>query len=238
MKAAERADRDSDKKPAPHKPKISSKSPGDVLFEDVVDGDRENILGHLDAVLAAGELPQSINEKHLIPALLEVGRRFDKKEFYLPQVILAAEAMKLAFEKIKPLIPKENPAFVRGKVILATVKGDVHDIGKNIVSAILETHGYQVTDLGKNVESEEIVKRTLEEDADLLGLSALMTTTMTEMEMVVKQLKKKGARAGIIIGGAVTTRAFAESIGADGYAQDAMSAVPEVNKIIEKVRRA
>jgi 5-methyltetrahydrofolate--homocysteine methyltransferase len=211
-------------------------SPGEALSECVIKGDRENILTHLDRVLEKGMSPNDVNENHLIPALLEVGRRFDRKEYYLPQVILAAEAMQVAFRQVKSLLPKEDASLVRGKVVLATVKGDVHDIGKNIVSAILETHGYQIIDLGKNVECELIVETALKADADIVGLSALMTTTMTEMDRVVRRLKKSGARAGVIIGGAVTTRSFADTIGADGYAQDAMSAVPELKAIMEKVR--
>jgi 5-methyltetrahydrofolate--homocysteine methyltransferase len=144
--------------------------------------------------------------------------------------------MQLAFNKIKSLMPKDDLSLTRGMVILATVKGDVHDIGKNIVGAILETHGYQVVDLGKNVEAEKIIEAVLEQDADIVGLSALMTTTMIEMEKVIQGLKQQNARAGIITGGAVITRSFAESIGADGYAADAMSAVPELNKIMEEVR--
>ena len=206
--------------------------PGRQLYEDVVNGDRDNILSHLDQVLATGEDPSAVNEKHLIPALLEVGRRFEKKQYYLPQVILAAEAMQIAFRRIKDLIPREDRSLVKGKVVLATVKGDVHDIGKNIVGAILETHGYEVTDLGKSVDAEAIANEAIRLDADLVGLSALMTTTMTEMKRVVDALRATGARAGVIIGGAVTTPAYAESIGADGHAADAMSAVPEVERIL------
>jgi 5-methyltetrahydrofolate--homocysteine methyltransferase len=214
---------------------VKGKPPaGEQLFQDVVHGDRENILRHLDRVLKEGKKPQSINEEHLIPALLEVGRRFEKKEFYLPQVILAAEAMQLAFNKIKSLMPTDDLTLIRGRVVLATVKGDVHDIGKNIVGAILETHGYQIIDLGKNVEAEDIAKAATENDADIVGLSALMTTTMVEMENVIQALKDYKARAGVLIGGAVTTRSFAKSIGADGYAPDAMTAVPEINRIMGK----
>lgn len=219
-------------KPKVAKKKAPSRSPGEILMDDVIRGDKENILRHLDDVLAGGESPPAVNEKFLIPGLLEVGRRFDKKEFYLPQVILAAEAMKLAFNKVKSLLPKEDSSLMMGKVLLASVKGDVHDIGKNIVGAILETHGFLVTDLGKNVDAETIAEAAFREGADIVGLSALMTTTMVEMVNTIECLKKNKVQAGVIIGGAVTTRAFADSIGADGYAKDAMSAVPEIKKIL------
>ncbi|MFH1998819.1 MAG: homocysteine S-methyltransferase family protein, partial [Planctomycetota bacterium] len=218
-------------KPKPVR-KAPSMSPGEILMDDVIRGDKENILRHLETVLAEGESPPAVNEKFLIPGLLEVGRKFDKKEYYLPQVILAAEAMQLAFNKVKSLLPKEDSSLMMGKVVLASVKGDVHDIGKNIVAAILETHGFQVTNLGKNVEAETIAQTALREGADIVGLSALMTTTMVEMVNTIDCLKKSKVKAGVIIGGAVTTRAFAESIGADGYAKDAMSAVPEIKKIL------
>jgi len=231
-----RADKGTKKeKAAPAKPKKKF-DPKQQLYEDVVNGDRENILSHLDQVLAAGQNPNKVNENVLIPALLEVGRRFDTKEYYLPQVILAAEAMQIAFKKIKSLLPKDDTSLMKGTVILASVKGDVHDIGKNIVGAILETHGYQIIDLGKGIETEKIVEAAVEHNADVVGLSALMTTTMTEMKHVIDRLKIAGARAGVIIGGAVTSKTYAESIGADGYAKDAMSAVPEVNRIAESVR--
>jgi 5-methyltetrahydrofolate--homocysteine methyltransferase len=230
-KAAELA---GEKPPPAPRPKTRKLTAGEQLFDDVVNGDRENILSHLDMALAGGETPHAINENYLIPSLLEVGRRFEKKEFFLPQVILAAEAMQLAFKKIKSLLPKGDVSLLKGKVVMASVKGDVHDIGKNIVGAILETHGYQVVDLGKSVEKEKIADAALEMDADVLGLSALMTTTMTEMEGVIQHLKERKVRAAVIIGGAVTSQAFARRIGADGYAPDAISAVPEVQKILKR----
>ncbi|MHC4943186.1 MAG: homocysteine S-methyltransferase family protein [Planctomycetota bacterium] len=224
------------KKPKP-KVKKPKRSAGEILAESVIKGDKENILTHLDAVLSEGENPTAVNEKFLIPALLEVGVRFERKEYYLPQVILAAEAMQIAFKQIKSLLPRDDGSLVRAKILLATVKGDVHDIGKNIVAAILETHGYQIIDLGKNVEAREIAETALTESVDIVGLSALMTTTMAEMKNVIQMLRQKGSQAGVILGGAVTTRAFAESIGADGYAPDAMSAVPEVKKILDRLAK-
>ena len=142
--------------------------------------------------------------------------------------------MQQAFSRIKSLLPRDDTSLVKGRVVLATVKGDVHDIGKNIVGAILESHGYGVTDLGKSVDAERIVTTALETNADVVGLSALMTTTMTEMKEVIRLLHENGARASVIIGGAVTSRAFAESIGADGYAADALSAVPEIARLLKK----
>jgi len=160
----------------------------------------------------------------LIPALQEVGRRFDKKEFFLPQVILAAETMQTAFAILKERFPA-GKAQHRGRIILATVKGDVHDIGKNIVSTVLQNYGWDVVDLGKNVDAREIVAQAKALAADFVGLSALMTTTMVEMGAIIHDLKAAGIPVKVLVGGAVVSQDFADEIGADGYGKDAMEAM-------------
>ena len=167
----------------------------------------------------------------MLRALNEVGEKFKKKEYFLPQVILAAEAAQAAFAELKPLLIKDT-AFRSGKIVLATVKGDVHDIGKNIVAAVLESHGWEVVDLGKNVEAEDIVKSAEKEKAPVIGLSALMTTTMLEMEKVVQIKNARKSAVKIIVGGAPVTRKFAAEIGADGYAKDAVEAAEIAKKLL------
>jgi 5-methyltetrahydrofolate--homocysteine methyltransferase len=189
----------------------------------VVDGNREEIDAIVQEVLAGGRGPLEVANDILLVALNEVGEKFNKKEFFLPQVIRAAEAAQIAFARIKPLLKKEA-GFTTGKIVLATVKGDVHDIGKNIVAAVLESHGWEVIDLGKNIDSETIVAAAQKEGCTLIGLSALMTTTMLEMEKVVQERNRKGLKIKILIGGAPVTSRFANEIGADGYAKDAVAA--------------
>lgn len=164
-----------------------------------------------------------INEQ-IIPALDIVGKGFEEKTVFLPQLLMAAEAAKEAFESVKESMADNNgPA--KGKIILATVKGDIHDIGKNIVKVLLSNYGYEVLDLGKDVEPETIVKCALENDIKLVGLSALMTTTVPAMEETIKQLHESGSNAKVVVGGAVLTQEYADMIKADKYAKDAMETV-------------
>ena len=210
----------------------AEKSADKKLYDAVLFGNREEIIDLLDRVLKNNIEPIFINDHILVPAMMEVGKRYDRKQFFLPQVIMAAEAMHAAFNALKPHLPVDSEKN-RNVVLLATVKGDVHDIGKNIVKTMLDNHGYKVIDLGKNVSTEDIITGIERENADIVGLSALMTTTMMVMkEMVSKIREATGVK--IIIGGAVVTRNFAEEIGADGYGKDATEAVKEVEKILSK----
>lgn len=170
--------------------------------------------------------PLDIVNGHVIPALDIVGKGFEKKTMYLPQLLMAAEASQSAFEKIKEKMA-ENPgeAVTRAKFVIATVKGDIHDIGKNIVKLILENYGFEVYDLGKDVDPEAIVEKALEVNAPFVGLSALMTTTVPAMEETIKQLKEKAPFVKTIVGGAVLTKEYADQIHADYYAKDAMATV-------------
>jgi 5-methyltetrahydrofolate--homocysteine methyltransferase len=201
------------------------------LFDAVLYGNREIVLDLIAEALQAGWDALKLNEEVLIPALQEVGRRYDQREFFLPQVILAAETMQDAFGRLKDLFPS-GQARHRGKIVLATVKGDVHDIGKNIVSVVMQNYGWEVLDLGKNVDTREIVRQAKESRADLVGLSALMTTTMVEMGAVIHELRAAGLPVKVIVGGAVLNSAFAQEIGADGYGKDAMEAVRIVDLLM------
>ncbi|MCR4287835.1 MAG: cobalamin-dependent protein, partial [Deltaproteobacteria bacterium] len=147
-----------------------------------------------------------------------------------------AEAMKKAFERLKvELKGKKGPS--AGKVLLATVEGDIHDIGKNIVATLLENHGFEVIDLGKNVPTGRIVSEAIKNRVDIVGLSALMTTTVMEMDNVIKELKKRGIEAMTIVGGAVVTKEFSDKIKADEYGGDALSAIEKMKKLVERLRR-
>ena len=170
-----------------------------------------------------------INEE-LIPALDKVGKGFEKGTVFLPQLLLSADAAKAAFEVVKASMAGK-PRDLKGKVIIATVKGDIHDIGKNIVKVMLENYGYDVIDLGKDVPPEVIVEKAIEEDVKLVGLSALMTTTVVSMEDTIKLLRKKKPDTKVVVGGAVMTQEYADAIGADCYAKDAMATVRYADSI-------
>ncbi len=183
------------------------------------------------ALLAAGEDPLAIVNGRLIPALDAVGRGFEAGTIFLPQLLMSAEAAKAAFEVVKSAIGT-GAQEQKGRVILATVKGDIHDIGKNIVKVLLENYGYEVLDLGKDVPPEEIVQTALREKIRLVGLSALMTTTVVSMEETIRQLRREAPDTLVVVGGAVMTQEYADAIGADCYAKDAMDTVRYADRVL------
>ena len=176
------------------------------------------------SLLAAGIPSMDIINGGLIPALDLVGKGFEKGTFFLPQLLMSAEAARAAFEIIKETFGEKEQE-VKGRVILATVKGDIHDIGKNIVKVLLENYGYEVLDLGKDVPAETIVSKAVDEDIRLIGLSALMTTTVVSMEETIRLLREQKPDTKVVVGGAVMTGQYADSIGADYYAKEAMDTV-------------
>ncbi|MGN0154841.1 MAG: homocysteine S-methyltransferase family protein [Lachnospiraceae bacterium] len=202
------------------------------LFENVLKGNKRTMVEDVKAFLAEGNAPQSIIEEHLIPAINEVGVLFDQKKYFLPQLISSAEAMELAISYVEPLLPKAEEGKEMATIIMATVEGDIHDIGKNLVVLMLKNYGYRVIDLGKDVPKEEIIETAIKENASVIGLSALMTTTMMRMKDVVEYAKEKKVSAKIIIGGAVITQSFADEIGADGYSKDAAEACRLVERLL------
>ena len=170
--------------------------------------------------------PLDVVQNEVIPALDVVGQGFETKKVYLPQLLMSAEAAKAAFEEVKSFMLRDGSEKVsKFPVVIATVKGDIHDIGKNIVKLLLENYGFEVIDLGRDVPPENVVAAVLESKAPLAGLSALMTTTVPAMEETIKQLRASAPDCKIIVGGAVLTREYADKIGADYYAKDAMEAV-------------
>ena len=204
-----------------------------TLEEAVVRGLREEVTALVDKALAGGADPLVIVNEELIPGITEVGRRYECKEYYLPQLLRSAETMQLAFEKLRPLLEEAGQAAKRSKIITATVEGDIHDIGKNIVNLMLNNHGFEVIDLGKDVSAERIVGAAEEHKASLIGLSALMTTTMVRMKDTMDLLKERNLhKIKVMIGGAVVTEAFAEDIGAHGFALDAVSAVKVAKELL------
>ena len=200
---------------------------GDVLAaikQAVIDGASESIALLTERAIREGHSSNEITEKALTAAMNDIGVDFGAGRVFLPQVLLSAEAMRAAFEKIKELLPAQQEAD-KGTVVMATVKGDVHDLGKNIVSALLSNSGFDLIDLGKDVDADTIVRPALEKEADIVGLSALMTTTMTQIDKVIKKLREAGSEAKVIVGGAAVTEDYATSAGADAYANDGVSAV-------------
>ena len=177
--------------------------------------------------------PLALINQELIPALDHVGKGFEKGTIFLPQLLMSAEAAKSAFEAIKVHMDKSgNVQTKKDKIILATVKGDIHDIGKNIVKVLLENYSYDVVDLGKDVSAEKIVETALSQNIKLVGLSALMTTTVTSMEETIQQLRKQKPDCKIVVGGAVLTQEYADMIGADHYAKDAMATVYYAQEVL------
>jgi 5-methyltetrahydrofolate--homocysteine methyltransferase len=204
------------------------------IYGAVVGGDRENIRTHIEAALKEGLEPAYLVDSCLIPAITHVGDLYDKKEYFLPQLIQSAEAMKEAFGYVEPMLKKDDAQKKsKARVVIATVKGDIHDIGKNIVGLMLKNYGFEVYDLGKDVSAEEIINAAKDKKVEIIGLSALMTTTMMEMKNVIELAKKEGLTAKFMVGGAVVTESFAKEIGADGYSQDAYSAVKLANRLLE-----
>jgi 5-methyltetrahydrofolate--homocysteine methyltransferase len=213
--------------------KEKKEEPGTSVFHAVVNGDREGILKEVDRALEQGIKPADMIDSVLIPAINRVGELFDTQVYFLPQLISGAEAMKKAVEYLEPMLAADTRQEL-ATIVIATVEGDIHDIGKNLVALMLRNYGYRVLDLGKNVSKEEIVKTAMEENAKIIALSALMTTTMMEMKEVIAYKQKMGCQSQVIIGGAVITESFAEEIGADGYSRDASEAVKLVEKLLEQ----
>ena len=204
------------------------------LQKAVIKGLKERAAALTKALAAEGD-PLEIIRGEIIPALDVVGAGFENKTVYLPQLLMSAEAAKAAFEEIKAAMP-EWKAAEKCRFVIATVKGDIHDIGKNIVKLLLENYGFAVTDLGKDVPSEKIAETAVALRAPIVGLSALMTTTVPAMEETIKRLRKDAPWCKVVVGGAVLTEEYAKMIGADKYAKDAMETVRYAEEIDASLR--
>jgi len=203
------------------------------LATAILRGDNEGVAELIETALAEGLSPIEISSEGLLPGLEEVGRLFGDNRIFLPQVMLSAETMQTAFGRLKREMPGGITAS-RGRILMATVEGDIHDIGKNIVCTLLENYGFEVVDLGKNVSARRIVEEAGKQEVDAVGLSALMTTTINQMEVTIGQLREAGIKVFTMVGGAVVTQDYADAIGADLYAADAMEAVRKIKALLEK----
>ncbi len=199
----------------------------------LVAGDREGVLEKAGSILENKGTAEQILNGALIPGMAEVGEKMGRQEMFIPEVLLAARAMQAALEVLKPILSK-NQVHAKGTVVLGTVLGDIHDIGKNLVGNMLEGAGFKVVDLGVNVDSGKFISAIKEHAPDVVGMSAMLTTTMQEMLTAINQMAKDNVRkkVKVIVGGAPVNLRFAMDIGADGYAVSASTVVQEVNKLL------
>ncbi len=203
------------------------------LTDGIIAGNAKLVRSLTEQALAEGTDPQVLVNQHMIPAMNEVGRRFEVGEYFVPELLISARAMKGALELIRPLLTARG-AKPAGKVVIGTVKGDLHDIGKNLVGAMLEGGGFEVVDLGVDVAAEKFIAAAKERQADIVAMSALLTTTMVSMKGTVEAIRNAGIRdtVKVIIGGAPVTQQYAEEIGADGYSNNANGAVGLARRLL------
>lgn len=203
------------------------------LAECVINGEREKVQAITKSLVDEGKDPLEIINQGLIAGMSVVGARFKNEEIFVPEVLMSAETMQLGMEVVKPLIADESIPTV-GKVLLGTVEGDLHDIGKNLVGMMLESVGFRVIDIGVDVSPDKFANAIKEENPDILAMSALLTTTMLHMKDTIDFLKEQGLRdkVKVIIGGAPISQEFADEIGADGFAPDAASAADLCKELI------
>ncbi|MGB9585815.1 MAG: corrinoid protein [Anaerolineales bacterium] len=207
------------------------------LTQSLVDGDPDATFEYTKEALAAGVEPMDIIKQGLIPGMNIVGEKFSTGEYFLPDLIIAADGMQKAMVLLEPELLKRHQAVESaGTVILGTVKGDIHEIGKSLVGTMLSANGFKVHDLGVDVATDTFVNKVQEMKPDIIGLSALLTTTMVNQREVIKALVNAGLRdkVKVMVGGAPVTRSWAEEIGADGYAEDAMGAVQVARQLVGK----
>ena len=204
------------------------------LYDSVVSGDAKTTQALTQQALAEGVDPLKLVNEYMVPAMDEVGRRFEANEYFVPELLISARAMKAALELIRPLLTARGDQPL-GRVAIGTVKGDLHDIGKNLVGSLLEGGGFEVIDLGVNVTPEKFIATVNEKKANIIAMSALLTTTMPAMKTTIDALKQAGVRdkVKVLIGGAPITQKYAEEIGADGYSENAVGAVALAKKAVK-----
>jgi 5-methyltetrahydrofolate--homocysteine methyltransferase len=212
---------------------MSNMNDSKPLFEAVLNGDATLAREFTQQALAAGADPLALVQEQMMPAMAEVGRRFECSEYFVPELLISARAMKAALELIRPLLAARG-AEPAGRVAIGTVKGDLHDIGKNLVAAMLEGGGFEVVDLGVNVAPEQFVAAVREKHINIVAMSALLTTTMPAMRTTIEALASAGVRAQVkvLVGGAPITQKFAQEIGADGYGESAANAVNLARQVL------
>ena len=210
----------------------TAKQESSLTLKEAIEKGLKEKASEITTAMLGNSAPLDIVNAHVIPALDNVGKRFEEKKLFLPQLLMSAEAAKASFEVIKATISADGSSVKKGSIVIATVHGDIHDIGKNIVKLLLENYGYNVIDLGKNVPPETVLKAVTDNHAPLVGLSALMTTTVPAMEETVKLIKENAPWCKTVVGGAVLTQDYADKIGADKYAADAMETVRYAESVI------
>ena len=205
------------------------------LAQALIDGEPEDAEALAREALAMGMDPLACITQGLTPGIQEVGKRFASGEYFLPELIIGADAMKAALEILEPMLGGDQKRDVVGRVVLGTVEGDLHEIGKTLVGTMLTANGFQVTDIGVDKKAEDFIAAIKESDADIVGASALLTTTMLQQKTLVEALKEAGLRdrVKVMIGGAPVTESYAKEIGADGYAEDAISAVDMAYRLMD-----
>jgi 5-methyltetrahydrofolate--homocysteine methyltransferase len=204
-----------------------------LLHKAILSGDAKTAKAVTEQALAEKADPMKLVQEYMMPAMSEVGRRFECNEYFVPELLLAARAMKSALELIRPLLVASG-AKPTARVALGTVKGDLHDIGKNLVAAMLEGGGYEVIDLGVNVTPEQFVAAVKDKGANIVAMSALLTTTMPSMKTTMEALQQAGVRqqVKVLVGGAPITQKYADEIGADGFSESAAGAVAAAKKAV------
>jgi len=203
------------------------------IKDSVIAGEVDEVKDLVKKAVDEGQEVKKIMSEGLIAGINIVGNKYESGEFFLPEMVIAATAMKEGLKVLDPLL-KEGDVESAGTVVLGTAQGDIHDIGKSIVGTMLEGAGFMVTDVGVDVGPEKFVAVAKEKNADIIGISALLTTTMVKIEGVIKAAKGAGVKAKVMIGGASVTQEFADKIGADGYAPDAPSAVGKARELVKK----
>jgi corrinoid protein of di/trimethylamine methyltransferase len=203
------------------------------LYEAVVSGNAKATQAITQQALADGVDPLKLVNEYMVPAMDEVGRRFEANEYFVPELLISARAMKASLEIIRPILTARGDKPV-GRVAIGTVKGDLHDIGKNLVASLLEGGGFEVIDLGVNVTPEKFIETVNSKQANIIAMSALLTTTMPSMKTTIDALKQAGVRGKVkvLIGGAPITQKYADEIGADGYSENAVGAVALAKKAV------
>jgi 5-methyltetrahydrofolate--homocysteine methyltransferase len=203
------------------------------LYDAVVSGNAKATQALTQQALADGVDPLKLVNEYMVPAMDEVGRRFEANEYFVPELLISARAMKASLELIRPLLVARGDKPV-GRVAIGTVKGDLHDIGKNLVASLLEGGGFEVIDLGVNVSPEKFIETVNTKEANIVAMSALLTTTMPSMKTTIDALKQAGVRdkVKVLIGGAPITQKYADEIGADGYSENAVGAVALAKKAV------
>jgi 5-methyltetrahydrofolate--homocysteine methyltransferase len=201
------------------------------IKDSVIEGEVDEVRDMVKRAIDEGQEAKRILNEALLPGMSIVGDKFEEGEFFLPEMLIAAMAMKEGLEVLSPVLTQSDMK-AAGTVVMGTAKGDIHDVGKSIVGVMLEGAGFMVTDIGVDVGPDKFVEAAKENNADIIGVSALLTTTIMGMKDVIKAVKEAGLKAKVMVGGASVTQEFADEIGADGYAPDAPSAVKKAKELV------